>query len=67
MTWWQKCLSGSVLFWLSGCQSLHYYGHSVKGQWQILSQRQAITNVIANPQSSAKLVSQLQTIQNIRL
>ena len=67
MTWWQKCLSGSVLFWLSGCQSLHYYGHSIKGQWQIISQRQAIPKVMANPQTSPKLLNQLQTIQNIRL
>ncbi|MDO8415299.1 MAG: aminopeptidase [Agitococcus sp.] len=67
MTRWQKCLSGSVLFWLSGCQSLHYYGHSIKGQWQIISQRQAIPKVMANPQTSPKLLNQLQTIQNIRL
>ena len=67
MTWWQKCLSGSVLFWLSGCQSLHYYGHSIKGQWQIISQRQSIPKVIANPHTSAKIVSQLQIIQNIRV
>ena len=67
MTWWQKCLSGSVLFWLSGCQSLHYYGHSIKGQWQIISQRQAIPKIMANSQTSPKLLNQLQTIQNIRL
>ena len=67
MTWWQKCLSGSVLFWLSGCQSLHYYGHSIKGQWQIISQRQAIPKVMANPHTSTKLINQLQIIQNVRL
>jgi predicted aminopeptidase len=67
MQCWQKCLSISLVFWLSGCQSLNYYGQSAKGQWQILSQRQANAKVIANPASSPKLITQLQTIENIRL
>ena len=67
MTWWQKCLSCSVAFFLTGCQSLHYYGHSVKGQWQIISQRQAISTVMAHPKTPPQLVHQLHIIQNIRL
>ena len=67
MTGWQKCLSYSVVFFLSGCQSVAYYGHSVAGQWQIVSQRQAIHKVIINPKSPPALVRQLTTIQDIRL
>ena len=65
MTWRVWCL-GLCSLWLSGCQSMSYYGQNIKGQWQILSQRQSLQKVIKQPQTPPKLVKQLQTIQQIR-
>lgn len=53
--------------YLTACQSVNYYQQSIKGQWQILANRQAIDKVIQQPQTSTKLVNQLKTIENIRL
>ncbi|HQV80862.1 MAG: aminopeptidase [Agitococcus sp.] len=65
MTWRVWCL-GLCSLWLSGCQSMGYYGQNIKGQWQILSQRQALHKVMQQPKTPPNLVKQLQTIEQIR-
>jgi len=65
MTWRVWCL-GWCSLWLTGCQSMSYYGQNIKGQWQILSQRQALHTVIKQPDMPPNLVKQLQTIEQIR-
>ena len=65
MTWRVWCL-GLCSLWLSGCQSMGYYGQNIKGQWQILSQRQALHKVMQQPKTPPSLVKQLQTIEQIR-
>lgn len=65
MTWRVWCL-GLCSVWLSGCQSLGYYSQNIKGQWQILSQRQSLNTVIKQPKTPPNLAKQLQTIEQIR-
>ncbi|MCP5173572.1 MAG: aminopeptidase [Moraxellaceae bacterium] len=61
--WW---LIMCATWWLTACQSLHYYGQNIKGQWQILANRQPLEQVIKHSQSSPALIKQLQEIQQIR-
>lgn len=61
--WWLIMCS---IWWLTACQSVSYYGQSIKGQWQILANRQPLEQVIKHPQSSPALIKQLQSIQQIR-
>ena len=61
---------GVLAIWLSlltGCQSLPYYSQTLKGQWQIISQRQTIDSILRQPNTSSSLARQLATIQKIRL
>lgn len=62
-----RSVIATIALWLSGCQSLHYYGQAASGQWQILSQRQPIDRVLRQPDISPQLVQQLAIIQKIRL
>ena len=51
---------------LSSCQTLHFYGQAVNGQWEILRKSRPNPEVIADPQSSPGLRSQLAAVQQIR-
>lgn len=66
MQFWCKGVLTVALCLLSGCQSLHYYGQTIKGQWQIVSQRQPIERLLQRPDTDPQLARQLATIQKIR-
>ncbi|MFV1997196.1 MAG: aminopeptidase [Acidiferrobacterales bacterium] len=51
---------------LSGCSTISYYGQAIKGQFQILSQRQPISGLIEDPATSKKLKQRLQTVVKMR-
>ncbi|GJM08698.1 MAG: aminopeptidase [Lysobacteraceae bacterium] len=53
----------ACIFAISACQSLGYYGHLAKGQWQIMSQRQPIDELIAADDTDPQLRAQLQDVQ----
>lgn len=47
---------------VSGC----YYLHSLRGQWDVMSQREPIHAVIADPATSADLRERLETVVDLR-
>lgn len=51
---------------LSGCTSLAYYGHLLKGQTQVLQAREPIPEVIADPDTDAALRDRLQRVDQAR-
>ena len=62
-TWLAACI---LILCCSGCADLSYYLHSVNGQMQILSARQSITDVIADPATSPALKARLRRVLDIR-
>lgn len=53
-----------VLGWgLSGCG---YYAQSIRGQWQLISKREPIDALLADPQTPTALRKKLRTAQQIR-
>ena len=53
----------ACIFALPACQSLGYYGHLARGQWQIMSQRQSIDELVAAANTDPELRSQLLDVQ----
>jgi predicted aminopeptidase len=51
---------------MSGCQSLRYYGQAIKGQYQIVTHRERIEKLLADPQTPAALKTKLQLVQSLR-
>ncbi|PTQ87892.1 aminopeptidase [Agitococcus lubricus] len=62
---WRTLLFVVLAISLSACQSINYYQHAVKGQWQMISQRQSIDKLLIQT-PSPQLQHKLQTIQKIR-
>jgi len=48
---------------LGGCG---YYGQSIRGQWELISKRQPIEALLADPQTPAALREKLRRVQQIR-
>lgn len=51
---------------LNGCASMEYYGQLAQGQWQLLSARQPVAQVIANPATTPQLRARLEHAQLAR-
>ena len=51
---------------LCGCETVHYYGQAIQGQYRILSKRQPIAEIIADPESSEFLRERLAFILAVR-
>ena len=66
----RKWLLGSalvaIILIVSGCRTLSFYGQAIKGQYQLLAHRQPIEKLVADSNTSARLKSQLQLLQNLR-
>jgi predicted aminopeptidase len=56
----------SVLVGLSGCQTFSFYRQAISGQVQLLTHQQKVTKLIADPQTPAKLKTQLELLQQLR-
>src|SRR5688572_12041787 len=50
----------------AGCQTARYYHQAARGQWQILRERQPITEVIANPATPPAIKEKLHLILQLR-
>lgn len=59
-------LVGLTLLALGACSDLGYYRQAASGQWQILSRRQDISKLLADPATPKKLRGRLQTALSIR-
>ncbi len=55
-----------LLALLPSCQTLHFYGQAIDGQFEILRKSRSNTHVIADPQSSPSLRRQLLAVEKIR-
>ena len=51
---------------LAGCESLGYYSQAASGQWSLLNDRQAIAQLIEDPNTPVDLKSQLQLVLELR-
>jgi predicted aminopeptidase len=51
---------------VSGCQTIGFYSQAIKGQYQIFAHQELIDKLIADPQTPAKLRSQLELVQQLR-
>lgn len=58
--------AGLAALLLSGCGKAGYYAHLAGGQWQLLSSRTAISEVIAAPQTPAELAEALRDVRDVR-
>jgi predicted aminopeptidase len=66
----------SVLLWLiglaaltgltTGCQSVSYYSQAVHGEFEILTHREPIPKLIADPKTPANLKTKLELILKLR-
>jgi predicted aminopeptidase len=56
-----------ILLALAGCRTCSYYTQAAKGDYQILSHRQPIEKLIANPQTPPPLKEKLQLVQTLRI
>lgn len=56
-----------VLLALSGCNTFRFYTQAARGQYQLISHRQPIEKLLANPQTASPLKEQLQLLQRLRI
>lgn len=61
------CLFLASAIVLSGCETISYYGQAVRGQLQILSQRQSIDALLREGELSTRQQQRLELVQAIRL
>jgi predicted aminopeptidase len=51
---------------LGGCESIGYYAQAAHGQWQLLSSRQPVGDLLASPQTDPALKQRLELINEVR-
>ena len=62
MRWIRRVIAALAVTAVSGC----YYLHSMRGQWDVMSRREPIAAVIADPSTPADLRARLQTVLDLR-
>lgn len=55
-----------LVFLLTGCQSVAYYGQAVQGHFNLLAKRKPIDRLLAGTEISPELRRQLEVVQRIR-
>lgn len=53
----------SILIGVTGCGQIGYYGQAARGQWEVMSARQPISQLIEDPATDAALRERLRLIQ----
>jgi predicted aminopeptidase len=51
---------------LSGCQTIRFYGQAAVGQYQILTREKAVSQLIQDPATDARLKTQLELVLRLR-
>jgi predicted aminopeptidase len=51
---------------VSGCQAIGYYAQAMRGEYQILAHRKLIADLIADPQTPARLRKKLELVEELR-
>lgn len=54
-----------VVVFLSGCAELQYYGHAISGQFDVLSKRRPITEVLEDPATKPEVSEKLKMVQRM--
>jgi len=54
-----------VVLILSGCAELKYYGHVVSGQFEVISKRRPILEVIEDPKTNPEVVQKLKAVERM--
>lgn len=69
-TRWAACLLTCLLMGgilnLTSCQSSRYLWQAAQGQWQLVSERIALTQLIDDPDTPAQIRTRLQYVQQLR-
>lgn len=61
-----KFLCLLMLLLLSGCSQISYYDQLLRGQFDLIDKRRALTSVVADPDSAKQLRQRLQIAQQMR-
>lgn len=64
--WLPPVLLGSLVAVVAGCHTLGYYAQAIHGQCQIITREELIDRLVANPQTPARLKSQLELTKRLR-
>ncbi len=59
-------ISICTLLMICGCETAHYYGQAIRGQYSILEKRQPISEIIADPNTPESLRQRLAYILTVR-
>jgi predicted aminopeptidase len=62
MRWIRRVIAALAVTAVSGC----YYLHSIRGQWDVMSRREPIATVIADPGTPTDLRARLETVRDLR-
>jgi predicted aminopeptidase len=66
----QKGLVGliliAVLVGVSGCQTFGFYTQAIKGQYQLIANRESVEKLLADRDTPARLKNQLELVQKLR-
>jgi len=54
-----------VVVFLSGCAELQYYGHAISGQFDVLSKRRPISEVLEDPATKTDVVEKLKAVERM--
>lgn len=54
------------LFVLSGCETVGYYAQSVNGQWDVVKRERPVDQILAEPTTPERLLTQLKLAREIR-
>lgn len=64
--WALFCTFGVALVLFTGCRTMSYYSQAVRGQYQILTSRKPIQEIINDPTAPEKLKHKLRLVQEVR-
>ncbi len=64
--WLVAVVLAIVIAAVPGCRTIGYYSQAARGEYQILANQKPIDKLIADPQTPAKLRSQLQLVEQLR-
>jgi predicted aminopeptidase len=59
-------LFACLLFWVTGCQTAHFYAQAVRGQCQILARQESCAKLLADPRTPPELRAKLELTRQLR-
>src|SRR5262245_103833 len=56
-----------IILGLSGCETFRFYKQAIKGQYELIANKQSIDQLLTNSQTEPRLKKQVQLLQNLRI